>query len=98
MCKTNYIDYGYNMPNTKLSFSLDLALIYTYVDSPKYYSLAIKLYDQYINIDPNNLRAKYGKAMILIERDSYDEAALIITEYLEQNPESLECFGKTFLL
>ncbi|KAL6940925.1 hypothetical protein ACO0OL_000039 [Hanseniaspora opuntiae] len=94
MCKTNYIDYGYNMPNTKLSFSLDLALIYTYVDSPKYHSLAIKLYDQYINIDPNNLRAKYGKAMILIERDSYDEAALIITEYLEQNPESLNALER----
>lgn len=94
MCKTTYINYGYNMPNTKLTFSLDLALIYTYVEAPKYHTLAVKLYDQYITSDPNNLRAKYGKAMILMERKEYEKAAMMITEYLDHNPNTLNALER----
>ncbi|XBW35259.1 hypothetical protein QEN19_000824 [Hanseniaspora menglaensis] len=94
ICRSIFLDYGFNMTNTKLSFSLDLALVYTHVEAPKYHTLALKLYDQYISEDPKNLRAKLGKAFIFAEKEEYDDASKLIKEYLDYYPNSMTALEK----
>ncbi|OBA28208.1 TPR-like protein [Hanseniaspora valbyensis NRRL Y-1626] len=94
ICRSFYQDYAFNMTNTKLSFSLDLALVYTYVDAPKYHVLALKLYDQYISEDPRNLRAKLGKAVVFAEREEFEDASELISEYLKVYPNSVTALEK----
>lgn len=90
----NIKDLGVYLPLTKRAFSLDLATVYTYVDAPKDHNAALRLYDNILSGDSDNIQAKMGKGIIFIERKNWEEAMTLLTEVHEQSPDNLEVLSE----
>lgn len=81
---------GLSPPNSKLTQTLDLAIIYTYYESPKNFPKAMALYDSISEKDPNNEKIKIGKALILVETKKYAEASEIFLQLINSNPNNID--------
>ncbi|CAI4037040.1 hypothetical protein SMKI_16G3390 [Saccharomyces mikatae IFO 1815] len=90
----NIKDLGVFLPLTKREFSLDLATVYTYVDAPKDHNAALRLYDNILSGDSDNIQAKMGKGIIFIERKNWKDAMTLLTEVHEQSPDNLEVLSE----
>lgn len=83
-------NYGANLINTKNDLTLALATGYTYVDAPKNHKYAISLYDKVLSENSQNIHAKLGKAIISIERKSWQDAHLLLLDVIKEAPDNLE--------
>lgn len=81
---------GLIISNSKLGQTLNLAIIYTYYEAPKNFSKALAFYDSISKKDPNNIKVKIGKALILVETKKYKEASTIFLDLIEKNPKNVE--------
>ncbi|CAI4054235.1 SKI complex subunit tetratricopeptide repeat protein SKI3 SKDI_16G4440 [Saccharomyces kudriavzevii IFO 1802] len=90
----NIKDLGAYLLLTKREFSLDLATVYTYVDAPKDHNAALKLYDNILSGDSDNIQAKMGKGIIFIERKNWEDAMTLLTQVHEQSPDNLEVLSE----
>lgn len=85
-----------NLSNFKIQQSLNSGICYTYYEAPKNYNKALAFYDNVAHKDPNNLKVKIGKALILFETNRIQEASDIfhnlITE-LPDNTDVMEQYG-----
>ncbi|AEY96701.1 FAEL281Cp [Eremothecium gossypii FDAG1] len=79
-------DLGARLINAKRDLSLDYATVYTYLESPKYHSIALSLFDKVLADDPQNYRAKLKKSHILIERKQWDEAYALLKGVVDRHP------------
>jgi superkiller protein 3 len=77
---------GLSPPHSKLAQTLNLAIIYTYYESPKNFPKALALYDSISEKDPNNDMIKIGKALILVETKNFLEASKIFKQLIEKDP------------
>ncbi|TID29838.1 hypothetical protein CANINC_001587 [Pichia inconspicua] len=80
---------GIDLPNTKLSHTLNLATIYTFYEAPKNFFKALELYQSIEKKAPEDTRIKIGKALILVETKRYSEAATIFEELLEKDSKNV---------
>ena len=75
-----------NIPNSKLSQTLNLAIIYTYYESPKNFPKAMALYDSIESKYPDDDRIRIGKALILVETNKFEEASHIFMDLINKDP------------
>ncbi|AGO12087.1 AaceriAEL281Cp [[Ashbya] aceris (nom. inval.)] len=80
-------DLGAQLINAKRDLTLDYATVYTYLESPKYHSTALSLFDKLLADDPQNYRAKLKKSHILIERRQWQEAYDILKGVVDEYPD-----------
>lgn len=73
------------LANTKESFLCSLAMVYTYFEAPKNFTLAMQLYERILKTNPLNLRAQVGKALILMEKEEYEQARDILELIVGEN-------------
>lgn len=83
-------DYGAQLSNSKREFTLKLATLYIYIDSPKNHSLALSLFEKVLKENPENTQAKMGKGLIFMERQSYTDAKILLSEVISQYADNLE--------
>ncbi|CAR27537.1 hypothetical protein ZYGR_0N00180 [Zygosaccharomyces rouxii] len=83
-------DYGAHLVNSKREFTLKLATLYIYIDSPKNHSLALSLFEKVLKENPENTQAKMGKGLIFMERQNYTDAKLLLSEVISQYADNLE--------
>lgn len=83
-------DYGAQLSNSKREFTLKLATLYIYIDSPKNHSLALSLFEKVLNENPENTQAKMGKGLIFIERQNFADAKALLSEVISQYADNLE--------
>lgn len=80
---------GTQLPHARLDSILDLAIIYTYHESPKNFPKAMELYNSVLKADPDNIQAKIGEGLIFMENHHYDKAAAFFKDVVEDNPENV---------
>ncbi|GME93957.1 unnamed protein product [Ambrosiozyma monospora] len=76
--------------NTATECSLSLAIIYTYHEAPKNFPKALKFYDAVLRADPNNVKAKVGKGLILMEKLEYSLAENLLRGVAEEYPDDYQ--------
>lgn len=81
---------GLIVSHSKLAQTLNLAIIYTYYEAPKNFPKALALYNSIAAKDPNNIKVKIGKALILVQTKKYSEASEIFLELIEKDPENID--------
>ncbi|KAG0691374.1 Superkiller protein 3 [Pichia californica] len=81
---------GLMVSNSKLAQTLNLAIIYTYYEAPKNFPKALAFYDSISKKDPNNIKVKIGKALILVETKKFEEASNIFFDLIEQDPKNID--------
>ncbi|KAH3902435.1 related to Superkiller protein 3 [Saccharomycodes ludwigii] len=82
-------DFGIQLENTKNDLTLNLALAYTHVDSPKNHSAALQLYNKYLSQFPDDTKAEVGKSLIFIEQKNWTEAAALLKHVIKTDPEDM---------
>lgn len=75
---------GLELKNSSLDYAFNLAIIYTYYESPKNFPKAEKLYSKVLKDDPNNIRASIGMARIKMETGLYSESKAMFENVLSQ--------------
>lgn len=82
--------HGIDLPNTKEDLICSLAISYTYFEAPKNFPRALQLYDNILSLNPDNVKAKIGKGLILMERNDWQTATKLFQEVNESNPDDIE--------
>lgn len=82
-------DLGADLQESKKTFTLDLAMIYTYIDAPKNHTAALSLFEKILADDPNNSHAKLGKGLIYMERNDWVKAHTLLVEVVSQFPNDM---------
>lgn len=82
--------HGIDLPNTKEDFICSLAITYTYFEAPKNFPRALQLYDSILALNSDNVKAKIGKGLILMERNDWETATKLFQEVNNSNPEDVE--------
>ena len=77
-----------DMNHTNSDMTLNLALIYTHVDSPKNHQTALQLYSKYLLEHPDSNRAKLGKALIYIEQENWGNADELLKDVVSEERDS----------
>ncbi|VEU22029.1 DEKNAAC103019 [Brettanomyces naardenensis] len=78
---------GTQLPNARLDSVLNLAIIYTYHESPKNFSKAMELYSSVLSMDPDNIKAKMGNGLILMENGNFKKAADMLKDVVDEYPD-----------
>lgn len=87
-------DFGGQFLNSKREFTLNLAILYTYIDAPKNHTAALSLFEKVLKDNPQNTRAKLGKGLIFMEREDWTRANLLLVEVAGQFPDNLEVLSE----
>lgn len=86
----HYNETGTPLKNSRLHSLLDLAIIYTYHESPKNFSQAMTLYESVLKVDKNNVKAKVGEGLIFVENGDYQKAEKYLRDVVEEFPDHYE--------
>lgn len=86
--------FGIDLLHSKIDLLCSQAIIYTFHEAPKNYPRALQLYARVIQDDPENIRAKIGRASILIEKGDFKKAKPLLAEVLALQPESVEAMSE----
>ena len=81
---------GVPLPHSRLHSLLDLAIIYTYHESPKNFPKAMELYSSVLKSDPKNIQAKVGKGLIYVENGDYEKAAGFLKDAVNENTDNYD--------
>lgn len=79
---------GLILKNSSLDYAFNLAIIYTYYESPKNFPKAEKLYIKVLKDDPSNIRASIGMARIKMETGLYKESKVMFESVLAKLSET----------
>ncbi|KAH3666474.1 hypothetical protein OGAPHI_003470 [Ogataea philodendri] len=79
-----------DFPNTTKDSLLSLATTYTYYETPRHFSQALKLYDSVLGKSPTDVQARIGKGLILVEQKDYNAAAILLGKVLDDAPDHLQ--------
>lgn len=74
---------GLQLKNSSLDYAFNLAIIYTYFESPKNFPKAEKLYVKVLTDDPSNVRASIGMARIKMETGKFAESKAMFEKVLQ---------------
>lgn len=81
---------GIDLKNSKEDLLCSLAIIYTHFEAPKNFSRALQLYDKILETNPNNIKSKIGKALILIQENDLQTARTILNDLVTKYPSNTE--------
>jgi superkiller protein 3 len=85
---------GIDLTNTKEDLLCSLAIIYTYYEAPKNFPRALQLYDRILETNKDNAKAKFGKALILIEKNDFESAITILRQLTTEYPDYIEALSE----
>lgn len=83
-------NFGLDLENTKEDLLCALAITYTYYEAPKNFPRALQLYDRILETNKDNVRAKVGKGLILIEKNDLQNAKELLGEVTKEYPDNYE--------
>lgn len=83
-------NFGLDLVNTKEDLLCALAITYTYYEAPKNFPRALELYDRILEKNKDNVRAKVGKGLILIEKNDLENAKILLGEVTKDYPDNTE--------
>lgn len=83
-------NFGLDLANTKEDLLCALAITYTYYEAPRNFSRALQLYDRILETAKDNVRAKIGKGLILIEKNELNNAKNLLGEVIKEYPNNYE--------
>ncbi|SCV05111.1 LANO_0H00276g1_1 [Lachancea nothofagi CBS 11611] len=94
LCAQNVKSIGAHLSNSKRELTLDLATTYTYFEAPKNHPTALALFDKLLSEDSDNVNAKMGKGLILIERQKWHEAYELLKAVSERYSDNYEVLSE----
>ncbi|CCH43093.1 Superkiller protein 3 [Wickerhamomyces ciferrii] len=87
---TSTRDTGFVFPSTKEDLLVDYGVILTYYQAPKNFKRALQIFDNVLKDAPQNVRARVGKGLILVERGDLQDARTLLAQVSEEFPDNDE--------
>lgn len=79
---------GVDLVNSREDILCSLAIIYTHHEAPKNFPRALQLYERILTSNENNIKAKIGKGLILLEQGNLSGAKEIFESVLTKFPDN----------
>lgn len=83
---------GVDLVNSREDILCSLAIIYTHHEAPKNFPRALQLYERILTSNDNNIKAKIGKGLILLEKGDLSGAKEIFEGVLAKFPDNNQAF------
>ncbi|CUM64595.1 uncharacterized protein PRCAT00002203001, partial [Priceomyces carsonii] len=78
---------GIDLVNTREDILCSLAITYTFYEAPKNFARALQLYERVLTRNEKNIKARIGKALILVEKNDLHGAMGLLSTVVEENPD-----------